>query len=174
MLTPVTTGTAHETRTHDLAIGIGPVSLPKYLDRQGIVSRSSDHQLDVPVYHQWAEPLQENFGRVVMDNMAVMLSTDRVLMLPVRRSLRQAVVFDYQVTIGVNQFEKTATGDVVLDARWAILDNDKNELLLRRSVYTDTPAAADYAAQVSAQSKVLGQYCEEIAAEIRRLAEQRP
>ena len=79
-------------------------------------------------------------------------------------SLRKALVMDYQVAIAVRQFEKTPDGSVVLNARWTILDNDKKELVLRRSEYTQLPADADYVAQAAAQSQLLGRLSEEIAA----------
>ena len=78
-------------------------------------------------------------------------------------------MIDYQVTIAVHKFEKTPDGSVVLDARWGILDNDKKELLLRRSEYKKIPAADDYAAQAAAQSDVLGRLNEEIATAILNL-----
>ncbi|MGD2074975.1 MAG: PqiC family protein [Gammaproteobacteria bacterium] len=153
----------------ELSIGVGPVVLPAYLDRREVVSRSSSNELDVPVYHQWAEPLQENFGRVVREDLARRLATDRVIHLPLKRSLRNALNIDYQVAIVVRKFEKMSGGSVVLDSRWVILDNDKQELMLRRSEYRQSPSSQDYAAQVAAQSEVLGRLSEEIAAAIVQL-----
>jgi len=59
----------------------------------------------------------------------------------------------------------------VLDACWIILDQDKNALLLRRSEYKQMPAADTYAVQVAAQSRLLSQLGEEIAAAIEGLGE---
>ena len=155
----------------ELTIGVGPVILPPYLDRRELVSRAGSNELNVAVYDQWAEPLEENFGRVVREDLGQRLATDRIIRLPLKRSLRSALVMDYQVAIAVRQFEKTPDGSVVLIARWIVMDNDKNELALRRSRYSQTPAGDDYAAQAAAQSQVLGQLSEEIAATIIELLE---
>ena len=150
----------------ELTLGIGPIILPPYLDRREMVSRSSDTELGVAVYHQWGEPLRDNISRVLREDLGRRLGTDRIIRLPVKRSLRRALVIDYQVTIVFGSFEKNPDGKVVLEARWAVLDNDKNELLLRRSEYSQNPTGADHAAQAAAQSRVLGLLGEEIAAAV--------
>ena len=154
----------------ELAVGVGPIILPPYLDRREMVSRTSGNQLNVAIYDQWAEPLSENVMRVISEDLGRRLATDRIIRLPVKRSLRKVLEIDYQVAIALRTFEKMPDGNVVLNARWVILDNDKNELVLRRSEYTWTPAGADHAAQAAAQSQVLGRLSEEIAAAILDLA----
>jgi uncharacterized lipoprotein YmbA len=167
--------TAQVSARPELTIGVGPIVLPPYLDRRELVSRASSNELNVAVYDQWAEPLEENFSRVVREDLGQWLATDRIIRLPVKRSLRSALTMDYQVVIVVRQFEKTPDGSVVLNARWIIMDNDKNELMLRRSEYRQTPAGNDYAAQAAAQSQVLGRLSEEVAAAIIELVgKQRP
>lgn len=166
--------TARLPAQRELTIGVGPIILPPYLDRREMVSRSSSNELNVAIYHQWAEPLQENFSRVIGEDLGRRLATDRIVRLPLKRSLRKSVVIDYQVAIAVRRFEKAPDGSVVLNARWTILDNDKHELLLRRSDYTQVPAAEDYAAQAAAQSQVLGRLSEEIAVAIMGLVRNSP
>lgn len=154
----------------ELTIGVGPIVLPPYLDRRELVSRTSDNELGVAVYDQWAEPLSENVMRVISEDLGRRLGTDRIIRLPVKRSLRKVLAMDYQVAIALRTFEKMPDGDVVLNARWVVLDGDKNELVLRRSEYSQAPAGADYAAQAAAQSQVLGRLSEEIAGSILELA----
>ncbi|UCE77213.1 MAG: membrane integrity-associated transporter subunit PqiC [Gammaproteobacteria bacterium] len=161
--------TARLSTQRELTIGVGPIILPPYLDRREMVSRSSSNELNVAIYHQWAEPLRENFSRVIGEDLGRRLATDRIVRLPLKRSLRKVLVIDYQVAIAVRSFEKAPDGSVVLNARWTILDNDKQELVLRRSEYTQMPASADYAAQAAAQSQVLGRLSEEIAAAVLEL-----
>ena len=48
-----------------LSIGIGPITLPIYLDRSQIVTRISRNELKMDEFHRWAEPLKENFFRVL-------------------------------------------------------------------------------------------------------------
>jgi uncharacterized lipoprotein YmbA len=155
----------------ELTVGVGPVILPPYLERRELVSRTGSNELRVAVYYEWAEPLEENFSRVLREDLGQRLDTDRIIPLPVKRSLRKALDVDYQVVVAVRNFEKSADGSVLLNARWMILDNDKTELVLRRSEYRQIPAGDDYAAQAAAQSQVLGRLSEEIAAAIMGLVE---
>jgi uncharacterized lipoprotein YmbA len=79
-----------------LAIGLEPVDMPEYLDRPEIVSRGGGNQLELGEFDRWAEPLDRNIERVVARNLSVLLDTDRVFVLPVRRrlDLRYRVVID--------------------------------------------------------------------------------
>jgi len=155
----------------ELTVGVGPIILPPYLDRREMVSRTSNNELGVAIYDQWAEPLSENFSRVLSEDLGRRLATDRIIRLPVKRSLRNVLEMDYQVAIAVRSFEKMPDGNVVLTARWVIMDDDKNELVLRRSEYRQAPAGDDYAAQAAAQSQALGRLGEEVAAAIMMLEE---
>jgi len=40
-----------------VAIGIGPIELPEYLDRPQIVTRLSKNELQLAEFDQWVEPL---------------------------------------------------------------------------------------------------------------------
>ena len=57
----------HPSRTneHDLIIGLGPITLPLYLDRSQIVTRTSLARLKLAKFDQWAAPLQDNFSRML-------------------------------------------------------------------------------------------------------------
>lgn len=169
LLSTDTSETARAAVADELTIGVGPVILPPYLDRREIVTRTSSNELHVAINHQWGEALLENVSRVVREDLSRRLGTDRIVRLPLKRSLRKALVFDYQVTIAVDEFEKTPDGSVVLAARWGVLDSDRHELLLRRSEYSRIPAAEGYAAQAAAQSAVLSRLTEEITTAILEL-----
>ena len=153
----------------DLVIGIGPIMMPEYLGRRQIVTRSKANELEVSTYHQWGEPLDQNFSRVVSENIGVMIPTDRTILLPVKRSIRKALTLDYQVTIGISKFERGADGEVELNTRWALLNNEKEELTLRRSVHKDMPKSTDYADMAASQSRLLIQLSREIADAIKEL-----
>jgi uncharacterized protein len=58
-----------------LAIGVGPVTLPKYLDRPQIVTFTSPYALNVAEFDRWAEPLESTFVRVLAENLALLIPT---------------------------------------------------------------------------------------------------
>ena len=90
--------------TNPLALGIGPIKFPGYLDRQQLVTRISQNRFAVAENDRWAEPLEENFSRVLSQNLSILLQTDRIVAHPWPRSRQPA----YQVQVEVLRFEPNA------------------------------------------------------------------
>jgi hypothetical protein len=144
------------------AIAVGPVMLPGYLDRPQIVTRRGRHEIELGEFDLWSEPLKDGAARALGENLAILLRTDRVALLPWRGSLRA----QYQVAVDVARFEGAAGADVTLEARWRILSGDGKELALRRSTVTEAVGAPDYGAMVAAMSRALGALSRDIATAI--------
>ena len=49
---------AAESDKHGMIIGIGPVDIPRYVDRLQIVTRSAPNVVDLAEFDRWAEPVQ--------------------------------------------------------------------------------------------------------------------
>jgi len=62
-----------------VAIGLGPVTFSEYLNRPQIVVRGSGNQLQIAEFARWAEPLVENFSRVLVENLSALLSSDSIV-----------------------------------------------------------------------------------------------
>ena len=108
-----------------VAIGVGPVSLPQYLDRPEIATRDSQNKLNLAEFDQWGGRLEDNFARVMAENLAVMLETDRVSIFPWKLN----TPVDYQVEVNVKRFEAGPDGKIVLRARWVISGGESGEVL---------------------------------------------
>jgi uncharacterized protein len=130
-----------------LAIGIGPVTLPKYLDRPQIVTFTSPYALNVAEFDRWAEPLESTFVRVLAENLALLLPTARVAVFPWPGSMR----LDYQVTVEVSHFSGQLGGESALTARWSLFSEDGKEALVSQRSRFSAPAwAPGYEAIVAA------------------------
>ena len=44
-------------------VGVGPISLPRHLDRPQIVTMAGPNELRLSEFHRWAEPLQNSITR---------------------------------------------------------------------------------------------------------------
>jgi len=155
-----------QTARDDMAIGVGPVELPQYVNRPQIVTRTSRNELEVAPFARWGEPLEENYSRVLAENLTVLLSTDRVIVYPWKRT----VPIDYQVVVEVTRFDGALGGDVSMRARWTLLGDDGEKILLRRhSSFSARTDAESYEAMVSAQSQVLADLGHEIAETIQTI-----
>lgn len=155
-----------EIKTADevVAIGIGPIEFPDYLDRPQIITRISKNELRLAEFDQWAVPLKEEFSRVLGENLSVLLSTDRVYTFPWKRSTR----IDYRVTVRVTRFDTGVGGESLLVANWSILKgDDKTELLSKKSGLRGQAKGRGYGAIVSAMNSNLTNLGREIAAAIK-------
>jgi uncharacterized lipoprotein YmbA len=65
-----------------LSIGVGPVEIPKILDRPQIVIRSGPNKVNVHEYHRWAASLDIIFSRVLTENLSLLLDTDQAALYP--------------------------------------------------------------------------------------------
>ena len=148
-----------------LALGIGPVKLPGYLDRPQVVTRISQNRFAVAENDRWAEPLEENFSRVLSQNLSILLRTDRIVTYPWERNQRPA----YQVQVEVLRFESNAEELVELWARWTVSDNAKKIVTVRESHLSGRAKDRSTEAKVAALSEVAGDLSKEIAAALRAL-----
>ena len=153
----------------NLHLGLGPIDIPEYLQRPQIVTRMASTELRLADDYRWAEPFEENFARVLGENLSTLLGTGRVQMFP--WSPAQAI--DYQVIVQVARFEADDTGKVSLVARWAIRGgNDRTLLVSQRSAISEpVQTPGNYDSQVAASSAALADLSREIAAAIKQ---QRP
>jgi uncharacterized protein len=151
--------------TNALVLGIGPIKFPGYLDRQQIVTRISQNRFAVAENDRWAEPLEENFSRVLSQNLAILLHTDRMVTYPWERSQQPT----YQVQVEVLRFEPNAEQIVELWARWNIMDGAKKTISVRESYLTHPARDKSTEASVAAMSELVSDLSKEIAAAIRAL-----
>ena len=147
---------------NELAIGVGPITLPSYLDRPQIVSRVSRSKLDLAEFDQWAAPLQDNFSRVLAANLSLLIPTDRIAVFPWPRS----TPIDYQISLEVLRFDGAMGGEIVLLALWSLVGTDGQELVMKKSRFTESAGAEDYEATVAAMSRTIEALSRTLAAAI--------
>jgi uncharacterized protein len=149
-----------------ISLGIGPISFPGYLDRQEIVTRVAQNQVGVSENDSWAEPLDENFARVLSQNLSVLLRAERISAYPWPIAEKP----NYQVAIDVLRFEANAAGDVQLLARWTVRDSSKKNSIQYRESRMSRPARTKSTeAFVAALSEALGEFSREIADAVRAI-----
>ena len=143
-----------------MSLGIGPVKFPGYLDREQLVTRVSQNRFQVAENDRWAEPLAENFTRVLMQNLTALVPTARLVSHPWRPSDRP----DYQLEIDVLRFEPNAAGNVELIARWLVREAaTKKAYGVRETRLTPSVKDSSTEAAVAVLSEALGEFSQEIA-----------
>ncbi|MFO1038828.1 MAG: ABC-type transport auxiliary lipoprotein family protein [Geminicoccaceae bacterium] len=154
-----------------MLIGLGPVTVPAYLDRPSIVTRMGPNRLRVADFDQWGEPLDNMVPRVLGQDLRRHLDAREVVELPTRRDL----VVDYGIEVDITRFDTDADGKVILDARWQIFKADAGEpLKIGHSSITEDGAVLpqtgdpsdEYDTIAGAMSRALERLSGEIAAAV--------
>ena len=142
------------------SLGVGPISIPRYLNRPHIVTRQGANVVAADEFHQWAEPLQDGVAQVMNENLAAMTGAVHVHTFPWKRS----IAVDAQVAVKVFRFDADADNMVTLIAQWFIYgDQGKTLIQEQRSTFTREAEGTGYGPMVSAMSEVLGDLASEIS-----------
>jgi uncharacterized lipoprotein YmbA len=144
-------------------VGVGPVTIPAYLDQTSMVVREGGGEVRLSRGHQWAEPLKDGVARVIAENLALLVPTDAVVLFP----WRSPRTVTYRVTVEIFRFDGPLGGSMRLNAQWRLLDGSGKELVLRAVTLAEPAADASYAALVASQDRLLAGVSRDIAAAIR-------
>jgi uncharacterized lipoprotein YmbA len=146
-------------KNSSLFIGVGPIRFPGYLDREQIVTRATQNHLDISENDRWAEPLEENFTRVLSQNLGMLLGGIRVIRYPWQTSQRP----NCQIEMEVLRFEPNARQEVELLADWVLIDlSNKTRVVFKESRIVRRTAAKSTEASVAGLSETLADLSREI------------
>ena len=145
--------------TTKLALKIGPAEFPRSLARSQIVTRSSSTQLKVDEYNVWAAPLENQFLRVLGDNLGAQLGTHRITVYPAEA----ASPIDYQLLLDVLQFDGVKGDSVTLRVRWSILQPDGTAVDDGLFDKTQSTGSGSYDGLVAAHSKLVATLAKTLA-----------
>ena len=151
----------------NLSIGVGPVEIPEILDRPQIVTRSGPNKLQVDEFHRWAGRLDENFARVLAENISLLLGADQIVVYPWQADFKPR----YRVALKIRYFEGQWGKDVLLEAIWSVTGQQSQQThTQRKSVINEPlPTEADYEVLVAVHSRAIAQLSREIVKEIQNL-----
>lgn len=165
ILNPIDRNVATSPGVHKVAVKVGPVSIPDTLDQSRIVTRSGSNKLVLNEFNRWGGDIQDDFQRILGENIAILLPTDQVILY---HDLTLMPV-DFQVVVNVREFDGELGGMVTLNADWSVVHHPGKEktVTARKSILKESTDGADYEAYVAAQSRLLAKLSTEIADEVR-------
>ncbi|MDR2850498.1 MAG: PqiC family protein [Desulfovibrio sp.] len=142
------------------SLRIARVSLPEYLDRRGIVSRSDGQgRLEIAQFHVWAEPLDQNVRRVVQEGLMPLLLSKGITV----QSTGDETAGDFTLLLDVRRLDGAVGGMAVLQMQWTF--KNKRDDILGRGMYADEEPVSgnDHGALVFAQSRLVRHMTEHLA-----------
>jgi uncharacterized lipoprotein YmbA len=141
LLAPVTPGGSNNAQPSaspklaSVAIGLGPVQFPEYLDRPELVIRTSPNGFDLSETNRWAEPLPDNFRHVLANDLTNLMGTTNIVQYPWYPETR----LDYIVHVQVQRFEADTIRNAQLIARWDLRTLQSDQVLASREVRLTHP-----------------------------------
>lgn len=148
----------------DLELGLGPVTLPEYLERPALVTRVAATEIQLSAQARWAEPLDEAIERTLRQNLDALLAPRRIASHPWPPSQRPELA----VALDVTRFELDARGDALLGARWTLRDGRTGAVFDARQTSLLEPAGGGGTGPgVEALSRALAGLSREIALAVR-------
>ena len=143
-----------------LSLGVGPVTLPSYLDRPQIVVRKDANTLKLADFDRWGESLQPMFVRVLRENLMALLPAADVVVFP----WPSGADFEYQVTAEVRRFDAEGSQNAILAVRWSILRfEDRHRLHQQDSIYSQLIGSPDYSELVQALNRLVEDFSRDVA-----------
>jgi hypothetical protein len=153
-------------------IGLLPVVLPAYLDRPQLVSWVAPGELRIDEYLRWGEPLDAGLLRTLAANLETRLPGSRVIRSPWPSKARLRC----RVRLELQNFGPQASGEVLLEGRFALLPADGERPLvvrpvgLKRGPLALSAAGVDPMAGVDAMSDLVADLAGEMAASLGALS----
>ena len=142
------------TKLTGVAVGIGPVALPSYVDRAELVFQSGPNQFEIPAKVRWAGPLTDNFAQVLAADVGRRLNSGNVVANPAPGDTR----FRYRVSVTVRQFHAVSGQDAILEAAWRVESADTRQVLRHGNASYHSAISGDgYAPVVAAESDLVDQ-----------------
>ncbi|MBC7905133.1 MAG: membrane integrity-associated transporter subunit PqiC [Rhodospirillaceae bacterium] len=141
-------------------VAVARVSLPEYLDRSQLVSRSGANALVLDDDNRWGEPLADSVPRVLSENLSRYLPGGRVVTPEEARG--QKVPYEYVVAL--DAYEPDGQGNAVMRGHWLLRDTRKGNVMAEGMIDERRPMASTKAPDaVAALNENLSEASRQIA-----------
>jgi uncharacterized lipoprotein YmbA len=150
---------AATTGQRSISLGVGPISLPAYIDRSELVFQSGPNEFQIPPNVSWAGSLQENIAGVLARDLQEQLDAREILTYPwpAGRAPQRRVALD------IRQFHGISGSDAILEVAWRIEGASGGAISHGSGSFREPINGDGYAAVVAAESRVLAQCAGAIA-----------
>ncbi len=146
-------------------VGIGPVTVADYLsERPYLIFQSTPTKMEVSDEHQWTGDLASNFSRTLGTDLGIHLGTGNIRQYPWTKESE----LRYQISVDVNQFHGSSSGDALLEASWRAYSLPSGKLIVSRTSTLTEPLIGDgFEKLAEAQSRLVDQLAISIAAQLK-------
>lgn len=168
ILTPPLLGIEYpDSKAAALKVEVMPIRLPDALKRPQLFEETTPGTLKLVESHRWANGLDRDLQRVMVDNLSRLLGSETVVAFP----YGDRVQADYRLEIDVHRLVGSPGGQLSLQATWMLCPANKGPALLVKKATLEKPVAgATPQALVEAHGQALADLSRMIAMELTGLA----
>jgi uncharacterized lipoprotein YmbA len=142
-------------------VEVRTISIPGYLDRQGIVKSAGDFKLDIHTNDIWAEPLADMLQATLVQNLAQRMPGTTVIGSGGSIGASANLIIETNVM----RFDPNPDGTLTLQAQVAVRDGNSLQILVTRTIEESGPAREPVVANiVASMSKLWGAAADDVAA----------
>ncbi len=150
----------------EIVLGVGPIYVPGYMERNKIVTRIDTTEVKVSEYYRWAEPAVDRIEYIIEENLTKLCPAVEVR----KYTFRTSTVLTHHVQVDIMELIADINDNVVLNARYTIFPIDNKLEPVRKTVALTKPVkVGDYNELVYAMSSLLGELCVDIAESVKLL-----
>jgi uncharacterized protein len=152
----------------NVAVLVGPVTIPASVDRPEFVVQVAANRVEVDEFNRWDAPLGDSVARVLASDLSTELGTPAVAIAPLA-NFKPA----YVVAIDIQRFASIKDQAAILDAVWTIRATAGGATRSGRTSVRVPVQGHGYEALAAAHSDAMARLSDDIAASIRADAEQK-
>lgn len=163
-LTPLQTPSVEEGTIMNLSLGIGPIEIPRLLNRPQIVYRKSTNEIFLSEDNQWAGSIREEIQDVLIERAIEISGSGQVFHYPWARDLKP----EFQARVRIDRLDGELGQSVILEAHWDLVrQKDMTLITSKKTRYQVDVKQRDFLSYVIAQQSALSQLSDDILSEIK-------
>jgi hypothetical protein len=148
-----------------IVIALTPVRIPEYADRSQIVSGIAKNSYKINESQRWAEPLDKNITRVLVQNLSQLVPAEVIL----SNTSNLAKLAKIKVSVTLLEFYVDPQGQARVTAQWLVAQGE-NQLLNKQVAYQAAASTSDYTTMVAALNDCINQMSLELAMVLQQVA----
>lgn len=154
------------------SINISAVSIIEVVDRPQIVIKLAPNQVQILEQQRWAQPLKNEIGRIVAQNLSILLNTRHVTAYPTSAMNKKLAtnLTAYKVQLNVQQFDSNLGSNAAVTINYTVRRLSDNQMSSDTITNNQPTTSNNFNDLVEAQSKALSTISHEIAKTIAGMA----
>lgn len=147
----------------DLIMVVGPITIPGYIDRPQIVTKTKSSELQLAEFDRWAEPMSDMMIRTLAENMKALTGSNSIYTYPFSSQIDSA----YQLRAYIIKFENNQDGNARLVVHWQLRDyNESSKFKNFHSEFKSNAIDTSYSSRIAALNDTLAQFAKEVTKHI--------